>query len=218
MSTKQFIVIGMGRFGSSVAKGLFEMGNDVLAVDKEEDKVQDISSYVTHAVQADCTDLKSLKSLGISNFDTAVVAVGSDMQSSIMITLLLKEIGIKYIIAKADNDIHAKLLFINGADRVIRPEKDMGIRVARNLAAANLLDYMELSKDCNIAEILVKPQWEGKSLEELNISARYGINVVAIKRGNNINISLTRKDTLEKGDILVTVGSTDGLDRLQSQM
>ena len=144
MSNKQFVIIGLGRFGSSIAKTLYSLGNDVLAIDKDEDIVQEIADSVTHAVQLDATDENALRSLGIRNFDVAVVTIGDNIQSSIMATLLVKELGVKYIIAKGHSDLHAKVLYKIGADRVVLPEKDMGIRVAHNLVSANILDYIEL--------------------------------------------------------------------------
>ncbi|MGN0026287.1 MAG: potassium channel family protein, partial [Clostridium sp.] len=132
MSNKQFVIIGLGRFGASIAKTLYSLGNDVLAIDKDEDIVQEIADSVTHAVQLDATDENALRSLGIRNFDVAVVTIGDNIQSSIMATLLVKELGVKYIIAKGHSDLHAKVLYKIGADRVVLPEKDMGIRVAHN--------------------------------------------------------------------------------------
>jgi len=130
---KQFIVIGLGSFGISLAKTLYEMGNDVLVIDENEELVQSMTGLVTHAVQANATDENVLKSLGVKNFDVAIVAIGSNMESSIMVTMLVKEMGVKYVVAKAHNELHARVLYKVGADRVVMPEKDMGIRVARNI-------------------------------------------------------------------------------------
>ena len=146
LSDKQFVIIGLGRFGSSIAKTLYALGNDVLAIDKDEDIVQEISDSVTHAVQLDATDENALRSLGIRNFDVAVVTIGDNIQSSIMATLLVKELGVKYIIAKGRNDLHAKVLNKIGANRVILPEKDMGIRVAHNLVSSNIFKKVSGSK------------------------------------------------------------------------
>lgn len=215
MGSKQFVVIGLGRFGSSVAKTLYALGNDILAIDKSEDIVQNISESVTHAVQADSTDENSLKSLGIRNFEVAVISIGSDIQSSIMTTLLVKELGVKYVIVKAQNELHAKVLYKIGADRVVFPERDMGVRVAHNLVSSNILDYIELSPDYSIVEIAAISQWEGKSLRELNMRARYGINVMAIKRGSDINVSPGADDTISEGDILVVIGGTEELNKIE---
>ncbi|WP_027626875.1 potassium channel family protein [Clostridium lundense] len=216
MAKKQFAVIGLGRFGTSVAKTLYALGNDVLAVDSDEDMVQNISDSVTHSVQADGTDENSLRSLGIRNFDVAVVTIGSDLQASVMATLLLKELGVKYIIAKANNELHAKVLYKIGADRVVLPERDMGVRVAHNLVSSNILDYIELSPDYSIAEIVSPKEWHGKNLKQLSVRANYGINVVAIKKDNDINVSPNAEDIIEPGDIVVAIGGAEELSRLEN--
>ncbi len=212
---KQFVVIGCGRFGSSVAKTLYKMGNDVLAIDGNEEIVQSISEEVTHAVQADATDEHALRSLGIRNFDVAVITIGSNIQSSIMATLIAKELGVKYVVSKAQNELHAKVLYKIGADRVVFPERDMGIRVAHNLVASNILDYIELAPDYSIMEISALLEWEGKSLIDLDIRSKYGINVMAIKHGDKINVSPKANDVIDKGDILVVIGHNDDLKKLE---
>ncbi|KEI95741.1 potassium transporter Trk [Clostridium botulinum A2B7 92] len=215
MGKKQFVVIGLGRFGTSVAKTLYTLGNDVLAIDSSDDIVQSISDSVTHSVQMNATDENSLRALGIRNFDVAVITIGSDIQASTMVTLLVKEMGIKYIIAKANTEIHAKVLYKIGADRVIFPERDMGVRVAHNLVSTNILDYIELSPNYSIAEIVTPKIWHGKTLNELNIRANYGINVVALKRGEEINVSPVAEDTIESGDIIVAIGSEEDLTKVE---
>ncbi|ENK0840164.1 TrkA family potassium uptake protein [Clostridium botulinum] len=215
MGRKQFVVIGLGRFGTSVAKTLYTLGNDVLAIDSSEDIVQSISDSVTHSVQIDATDENSLRALGIRNFDVAVITIGSDIQASTMATLLVKEMGVKYIIAKANTEIHAKVLYKIGADRVVFPERDMGVRVAHNLVSTNILDYIELSPNYSIAEIVTPKPWHGKTLNELNIRANYGINVVALKRGEEINVSPVAEDTIESGDIIVAIGSEEELTKVE---
>ncbi|GAE03582.1 TrkA family potassium uptake protein [Clostridium botulinum B str. Osaka05] len=215
MGRKQFVVIGLGRFGTSVAKTLYTLGNDVLAIDSSEDIVQSISDSVTHSVQIDATDENSLRALGIRNFDVAVITIGSDIQASTMATLLVKEMGVKYIIAKANTEIHAKVLYKIGADRVVFPERDMGVRVAHNLVSTNILDYIELSPNYSIAEIVTPKPWHGKTLNELNIRANYGINVVALKRGEEINVSPVAEDTIDSGDIIVAIGSEEDLTKVE---
>ena len=211
MTSKQYVIIGLGRFGTSIAKTLYSLGNEVLAIDVDEEVVQEISQDVTHAVQADSTDEGVLRSLGLRNFDVAVITIGSDVQASLMATLLVKELGVKYVIAKAHNEIHAKVLYKIGADRVVFPERDMGIRVAHNLCSSNILDYIELSPDYSIMEVTALNKWVGKSLKELNLRSRFGINVMAIKRGNDINISPEADEYIRKGDILVVIGGTEEL-------
>lgn len=218
LSSKQFVIIGLGRFGYSIAKTLYSLGNDVLAIDKDEDIVQEIADSVTHAVQLDATDENALRTLGIRNFDVAVVTIGDNIQSSVMATLLVKELGVKYIIAKGHSDLHAKVLYKIGADRVILPEKDMGIRVAHNLVSANILDYIELSEDYSVMEIQVLDEWAGKTLNELKLRRKYGINVMAIKRGDEVNLSPAADDIIEENDIIVAIGSAEDLSRLEGMI
>lgn len=218
MANKQFVIIGLGRFGASVAKTLYALGNDVLAIDMDEDLVQEISDNVTHAVQVDATDENALRSLGIRNFDVAIVTIGSNIQASVMVTLLVKELGVKYIIAKGHSDLHAKVLYKIGADRVVLPEKDMGVRVAHNLVSESILDYIELSQDYSIMQIRALDEWEGKSLNELRLRSEYGINVMAIKKGKDINISPSAEDKVETGDIIVAIGSAEELRKLEGMI
>lgn len=216
MKSKQFIVIGLGRFGQSVAKTLFQMGYDVLAVDEDEDAVQEIADSVTHAVQMDATDEYALRTLGIRNFDIAVVSIGTNIQSSIMVTLNLKEAGIKKVVAKATNDMHAKLLNKIGADRVVLPEMDMGVRVAHNLVSANILDVIEFSPDYSIVEITAPNQWFNQEIKDIDARAKYGINIMAIKSEDDINVSPRASDMIRDGDVLVVIGSIEDLSKIES--
>lgn len=218
MANKQFVVIGLGRFGASVAKTLYSLGNDVLAIDKDEDLIQDISDSVTHAVQMDATDESALRTLGLRNFDVAVVTIGSNIQASVMVTLLVKELGVKYIIAKGQSDLHAKVLYKIGADRVVLPEKDMGVRVAHNLVSASILDYIELSPDYSIMEMKSLEEWNGKTLTELKLRSKYGINVMAIKKDDDINISPSADEIILSDDIIVAIGSAEDLARIEEIM
>ena len=218
MSKKQFLIIGLGRFGSSIAKTIYELGHDVLAIDKDEEKVQEISDYVTHAVQMDSTDESILKTLGVTNFDVAVVTIGSNLQDSVMATLILKELGVKYIIAKANNELHAKVLTKIGADKVVLPERDMGTRVAHYLVSSNILDYIELSEEYSILEIEAIKEWFNKSLKEIEIRKKHGINVVAIKRGEKVNISPSAEDIIKENDVLVALGSAKDLNKFESMI
>ncbi|MEG0309041.1 MAG: TrkA family potassium uptake protein [Clostridium sp.] len=215
MSKKQFIVIGLGRFGTSVAETLYALGNDVLAVDIDEEAVQNIAEKVTHAVQVDANDESSLRALGISNFDVAIISIGEDIQANILSTLLVKEMNVKHIITKANNALHAKVLYKIGANRVIFPERDMGIRVAHNLCSSSILDYIELSPDFSIAEIVTPKEWEGSSLKDLDLRGRYGINVVAIKRDNDIDVSPSADEIIKGGDIIVAIGGTSELNNIE---
>lgn len=184
----------------------------------DEDSVQEIADNVTHAVQMDATDESALKTLGLRNFDVAVVTIGSNIQASVMITLLVKELGVKYIIAKGQSDLHAKVLYKIGADRVVLPEKDMGVRVAHNLVSASILDFIELSPDYSIMELRVLNEWDGKSLKELKLRSRYGINIMAIKKGESIDISPKAEDILSADDIIVAIGSADDLSNLEDML
>lgn len=218
MSKKQYVVIGLGGFGMSVAKTLFESGNDVLAIDKDSDVVQEAAEFVTHVVQMDATDEKALKTLGISNFDVAVIATGGNIQSSIMATLLVKESGVKYIVAKGNNELHSKVLYKIGADRVILPEKDMGIRVAHNIVSSSILDYIELSPDYSIMQLEALEKWCGKTLKELDIRNKYGINIIAIKTDDNINVSPLPDCIINAKDILIAIGHDKNLEKLEGEM
>lgn len=217
MKAKQFVVFGLGRFGVSLATTLAEAGYEVMAVDSNEEKVQDISSVVTQAIQADVADADTLKELGIRNFDVAIVAIGKDMQSSIMCTLLLKEMGIPMVVAKASSEVHKKLLEKLGADRIIFPEKDMGVRIATNLITGNIIDYIQLSKDYSIMEIAVLKEWIGHSIRELNIRAKYGINIIAVEVAGELNITPTPDYVIKEKDLLVVVGQNKALRELEEK-
>ena len=215
MSKKQFVVIGLGRFGSSIATTLYSLGNDVLVIDKNEDLIQDIASEVTHAVQADATDENALKALGIRNFDVAIISIGGDIQSSVMATLIVRELGVKYIIAKGNGELHAKVLYKIGADRVVLPEKDMGVRVAHNIISSSILDYIELSSDYSIMEVKAFKDWVGKDLKSLDLRKKYGINVIAIKTGEKINLNPAADDKVCKDNVIVAIGSKEALTSLE---
>lgn len=214
---KSFVVIGCGRFGGAVARTLYGLGNEVLAIDMCEETIKEISEDVTHAVQADVMDETVLKDLGLRNFDVAVVAIGSDIEASIMATIVTKELGIKTVVAKALTELHGKVLRKIGADRVIFPERDMGVRLAHNLASTNILEFIELSPDYSILEITAIKEWEDKSLVQLKLSTKYGINVMAIKRGNSINISPNGEAVIRKDDILVVIGSSKDIKRIEQK-
>lgn len=213
--TKQFAVIGLGRFGTSVAITLHKMGYEVLAIDNDEERVQEFSNEVTHVVQADTTDEETLAALGIRNFDVVIVAIGEDVQANILTTLQLKELGVPYIVSKASNKLHGKMLEKLGADRVVYPERDMGQRVAHNLVSSTVLDYIELSPSLNIMEVSVPQALVGKTLAETNLRAKYEINVVAIKRGDDIIVPPLPNEMIKAHDILVVVGSITGIQRLE---
>lgn len=213
---KQFIVIGLGRFGTSLTQTLIQNRHEVLAVDKDLHLVEEMADIATHAIQADCTDEDVLKELGIKNFDHAIVAVGEDLQASSLITLLLKESGIK-VTAKARNAIHGKMLTKIGADRVIYPERDMGIRLGKQLSSENLIDYIELSPDYNLVEMKTPPAMNGRTIQQLNVRANYGCNIIAIKHGNHINMAPKADDILHTGDILLMMGNNTDIRRMEEK-
>lgn len=215
MAKKQYAVIGMGRFGSSVAHALGEMGYDVLAIDSNEQRTQEVVEMVTHAVTTDSTDEEALRALGIRNFDVVVVAIGEDIQASILTTLILKDMGVPVLIVKARNELHGKVLQKIGADKVVYPERDMGLRIAHHLISPNILDYIELSKDYSIFEMRASEAMLGKNLKELNIRVRYGCNVMGIRSGQEMNISPNPDERLMAGDVLIIVGHNDHLNKLE---
>lgn len=215
MTKKQYAVIGMGRFGSSVAQTLTNLGFDVLAIDASEQRIQEVSMFVTHAVSADCTDEDAVRALGIRNFDVVVIAIGQDIQASILTTLVLKDLGVPKIIVKAQNELHGKVLNKIGADKVVYPERDMGMRVAHHLISPNIVDFIELSDDYSILEIKAPAQMRGQNLKQLDIRARYRCNVVAIKTGSQMNIAPHPEDMITAEDVLVIVGKNEDLASLE---
>ena len=213
---RQFAVIGLGRFGSNMAKALSKMGYEVLAIDKNQHKVQEFSDEVTHVVQADTTDENALRELGILNFDVVVVAIGEDVQANVLTTLQLKEIGVNFIVATSRKSLHTKLLEKVGADRIVAPERDMARRVAYNLASTSVMDYIELSPRFSIVEITAPKAFQNKTIAESNIRAKYGINVVAIKRGEDLIISPLPSEKIIKDDIVVVVGKNESINGLEA--
>lgn len=214
-AVKQFAVIGLGRFGSSVARTLARMGHQVIAIDSDEAKVEALMNEVTTAIQADARDEEALKASGIRNVDVAVVAIGENVEANILVTLIVKEMGIKCVVAKALNDLHGKVLAKIGADRVVYPERDMGIRVAHTLASGNVLEHIDLSPEYSIVEIVAPAKAVGKTLGQLDLRAQHGVSVMAIKRNNQIIAAPGANDVVEEGDIMVLVGRNKALERLQ---
>lgn len=213
----QYAVIGLGRFGASVALMLSNLGHDVLAIDKNEALVHALADRVTHAVQADAQEEESLRALGLRNFDAVVVAIGDDVEANILITVMLKEMGVKQVIAKAQSDLHGKVLERVGADRIIFPERDMGMRLAYNLVTGNVLDLIELAPDYSVMEITPPAWFLNKSLKELDLRAKYQVSVVVVKKPAGI-VTVPGADTLiEDGDTLVLVGRNRDLARLQKE-
>lgn len=217
MGKKEFVVFGLGRFGRSVATTLADSGCGVLVVDNSQEKVQDMADVVTYAVKADVTDAEVLESLGISNFDGAVVAIGENLEASVMVTILSKELGIPYVLAKAQNDLHAKILKKVGADMVVFPEKETGIRIAHNLTMGNFFNAIELSSTFSLMDIDVLNEWDGQTLKELNLRAKYKINVIAIKRDSHMDINPPADQIVSKNDALVVIGNNEMLNKLKAK-
>lgn len=213
---KQFAVIGLGRFGTSVALSLSDMNYDVLAVDINEDKVHDISDRVYYAVQADAMEEQALKSLGIRNFDVVIVAIGHQIQANVLVTVLLKEMGVRKVVAKAQNGLHGKVLEKVGADMVVYPERDMGARLAHVLVSRNILDLINLSTDYSIIELSAPGEFVGRSLQDLALRKKYGVTVLALRRGEKVLISPAAGEKVNEGDVLVAIGRNDRLKKLES--
>lgn len=216
---KQYAVIGLGRFGTSVARTLHSLGREVLAIDTSEDRLKYVADEVTHTLLADTTDANVLKNIGIANFDVVVVAIGENIQANIMTTLLLKELGVKYVVAKALNKMHGRVLEKVGVDRVVYPERDMGKRVAHNLVASNLVDYIELAQGIRIIEVVALKEMAGKTLQNLNFRAKYGVNVLLIKRASGETLfSPGALDRIQDNDVLVMAGEKAALNKFEQKM
>lgn len=212
---KSYVVIGCGRFGTAVAKTLIELGNEVMVIDSDGDIIREVGKWVTVAAEADVSDKDTLINLGIGNCDTAIISIGSSIEPSIIATITAKELGIKSVVAKAKNDIHATILKKIGADIVIFPERDMGERIARKLSGRNVIDYIELSDDYSIVELKVQDKWAGKSLSELKLPNRYGINLIAIKSGKHFNTLPSADTVINISDTLIAAGETEILNKFQ---
>lgn len=214
---KQFAIIGLGRFGASLARTLARMGYEVLAIDADENKVEELADVVTHAVQANALEESVLKSLGVRNFDVVVVAIGQDIQSNILVTVMLKELGVKKVVAKASTELQGKVLQKIGADIVVFPERDMGERVARWLVSKNVIDQINLSPDYSLVELAAPAAIAGTTLVESGLRTKYGITVLAIRRGNDFIISPGAGQYIREGDILIVIGRNEKLKVLEME-
>ncbi|KQC09931.1 MAG: potassium uptake system protein [Candidatus Cloacimonas sp. SDB] len=211
---KQFVIFGLGSFGTAVATELVELGHEVLGVDNDEEKVDILKDTLTKIVKVDITDEKILKELGVESFDAAIVSLGTDLESSILITIMLKEIGVKYVITKANNPLHGRVLEKVGSDRVVYPERDEGIRIARSLIMPNVKNQMELSQKYSLIEIAALPVFCEKTLGELDLPGKYGVTLLAIRRGNQFTFSPTEKHTITENENLILVGENKKIDQL----
>lgn len=212
---KQFAVLGLGSFGRSVALTLESLGCDVIAVDDSYEKIKDIADSVAYAIRADVTDSDVMKSLGARDLDGAVVAVSENREAAIMATILSKEVGIKYVVAKAIDEMQGKILEKLGADSVVYPERDMGERLAKKLGSSGFADWIELSPEYSMAEKLLPKKWEGKSLIELRVREKYGVNVVGILKDGEMQVTLDPEKPLERGCMLFIVGANSELENFE---
>lgn len=217
---QNFAIVGLGRFGGSICRELINVGQEVLAIDSNEDRVNEYMNIATHAVVANAQDEMALRSLGIRNFDHVIIAIGEDIQASILVTLMVKEMGVPNVVAKAQNEYHARVLEKIGADRVVHPERDMGIRIAHNLVSKNILDYLELSDDFSLAEIRVaNPKFCNRTLLDLNFRQHYGLTVVAIRRSDGTVVaSPYAEEIVRENDNLLVIGETSNVEILDEKM
>ena len=211
---KQFLVLGLGRFGASVARSLTEMGHEVMAVDCDQDRVDEVAEYVDNCVQANATDEDVLRSFDPASFDACIVAVGTNVRDSVMMALLCKEAGSPMVVAKAMDDLHGKLLAKIGVDRVIFPERDMGQRLAKSLVSPSMLDMMDLAEGYQIAEVLSPAAWDEKTLEQLSVRRKYNVSVIAVRRNGRLIASPGADTRLEEGDALILLGREEDVDRI----
>ena len=212
---KSYIVIGMGLFGMEVARKLCALGCEVLAIDRNTDLVQQVANDVTHAVVADGQDKDVLRALDAGNFDCAIVAIGDDLAASVLTTMNLKELGVPYVVCKARDVTHRRVLEKLGVDRVVIPECEFAGKLARSLSSHNVLDYIELSEEYGILEVPAPRSWVGKTILELNVRAKLGVNIIAVKNDRTTNVSPSANYKIESGDIMVVLGDTKALEAVQ---
>ena len=212
---KTYVVIGLGRFGSALSRQLCMLGAEVLAMDVQSSLVQQLANDVTQAVVGDAQDKEVLRSLGVRNFDCAVIAIGDNLAASVLITMNLKELGVPYIVCKAHDETHRRVLEKLGVDRVVIPEQEHAQRLGRSLFSHNVLDYIELSEDYGILEVPSPKDWVGKTLKELNVRAKLGVNIIAVENGKATNVSPAADYRIQKEDVLVVLGDNYALEAMQ---
>ncbi len=212
---KSYVVVGLGRFGAEVARQLHTLGCEVLAMDVRSELVQEVANDVTHAVVGDGQDKEVLKSLGVRDFDCAVIAIGDDLAASVLVTMNMKELGVPCVVCKAHDEVHRRVLVKLGADRVVIPEKENALRLAKSLSSPNLLDYIELSQEFGIAEVPAPERWQGQTLKELSLRAKLGVNILAIRRDGEVNISPGADFAFAQGDVVMLLGDNKALEAVQ---
>lgn len=220
MARRSFGVIGLGRFGSAIAATLAELGQDVIGIDSDEEPVRRLSDVISYAVQLDATDERALREAGLPDVDVAVISIGENIESSVLIVMTVKELGVKTLVAKATTPIHGRLLEKLGVSRVIFPDREMAIRIAHSLVVPNVLDYIELSRDFSIVELPAPAEFVGRTLKQLELRPRFGLTLIAIKRkaasGTQevTNVAPSADDMIHEGDVLALLGSNDRIGQL----
>ena len=212
---KSYVVIGLGRFGSALARQLCQLGAEVLAMDIHADLVQQIAGDVTHAVVGDARDKEVLRALGVRDMECAVIAIGEDLAASVLTVMNLKELGVPYVVCKAHDETHRRVLDKLGVDRVVIPEHEHAQRLGRSLFSHNVLDYIELSPDYGILEVPAPKTWIGKTLKELNVRAKMGVNIIAVESGEKTNVSPSADYRIQSGDVMVVLGDNMALEAVQ---
>lgn len=213
---KQYVVFGIGRFGASVARTLEENGCQVIAVDRNAEKIQMIADEVSYAMTADVEDPEAIESLGLKNVDGAIITVVNNMEASIVSAMMCQDLGMKYIVARAKNDMHGRILEKVGVTKVVYPEQEMGERIGRYIAAGDFMDWIALSPEFSLVELEMPNEWVGKSLVELDLRKRYGFNVVGIKKGNEMIMQFSPNEPLETGVVLFVIGKNEDLEKFQN--
>lgn len=215
MDRKSYVVIGLGKFGYTVAVTLAQSNCDVMVVDRDPDIIQELSEQVSYAVCADVTENGVMESLGVGNADVAVIGIAESMEASITAVIYAKDAGVPYVLAKAMNPLHGRILTRIGADKVIYPEKFMGMRVAKNLISGGFVDLFEISDDFSIVEWRVPAEWAGNSLVQLNLREKMNLNVIGIKRGDEVTVNVDPNETLNAGEILIVIGNNEDLSHIR---
>lgn len=214
MKYRQFLVIGAGRFGSALATTLYQQGHEVVVVDRNEEMIEEIMDDVTHALIADSTDEDALRKLGVNNFDAVIVAIGEDLESNILTTVAAKSLGARQVVSKAKNEVAARVLNRIGADRVVRPEHDMGVRLARQLTAPDVLDALQLGENHGVIEVEIHESLTG-TLSQLRLPNRFGVQVITVNRNNQIIVTPSADFRLEAGDKVLFIGENKGIEKLR---
>ena len=210
--SEQILIIGLGKFGMSLARALSNYDCEVMAIDSNSELVDDVSEFVTHAARVDATDINALKELGVSNFDMAVIGIGDNLEASIMIALTLKDLNVPYIVAKSRDDVHAKLLTMIGVDKVVQPERDIGTRLAKTLMHKNVIERMEVGKEYSIAEVGTPQEWIGSRLNQLNIRPKYNINILCIEKKDKKILIPSADYVIEEEDNIMLIAPNKELE------